>query len=150
MYLFIGSDNVGYSLKKILTSYLTDKGIKFDDIGVYSENDETIYPEIALKGCLGIREGKYQYGILICGTGIGMSITANKIPGIMAALCDNVYGAERAKKSNNANVLTLGRHIVGPELAKKLVDAWLKSEFQEKGSTKKVGKIREYEKLFLK
>lgn len=150
LYLFIGSDNVGYPLKKIITDHLTDKGIKFDDIGVYSEDDETIYPEIALKGCLGIRERKYQYGILICGTGIGMSITANKIHGIMASLCDNVYSAERAKKSNNANVLTLGRHIVGPELAKKLVDAWLKSEFEGEGSTKKVEKIREYEKLFLK
>jgi len=150
LYLFIGSDNVGYPLKKIITNYLTDKGIEFDDIGVYSENDETIYPEIALKGCLGIRDGKYQYGILICGTGIGMSITANKIPGIMAALCNNIYSAERAKGSNNANVLTLGRHTVSPELAKKLVDAWLKNEFQGKGSTKKVEKIREYEKLFLK
>jgi len=150
LYLFIGSDNAGYPLKKIITDYLTDKGIKFDDIGVYSENDETIYPEIALKGCLGIKERKYQYGILICGTGIGMSITANKIPGIMAALCYNIYSAERAKGSNNANVLTLGRHIVGPELAKKLVDTWLKSEFQGEGSTKKVEKIREYEKLFLK
>ena len=150
MYLFIGSDNAGYPLKKTITDFLTDKGIKFDDIGVYSENDETIYPEIALKGCLGIRERKYQYGILICGTGIGMSITANKIPGIMAALCDNIYSAERAKGSNNANILTLGRHIVGPELAKKLVDAWLISEFQGEGSTKKVEKIREYEKLFLK
>ena len=150
MYLFIGSDNVGYPLKKIITNYLTDKGIEFDDIGVYSESDKTIYPEIALKGCLGIREGKYQYGILICGTGIGMSITSNKIPGIMASLCDNIYSAERAKKSNNANVLTFGRHIVGPELAKKLVDAWLKSEFQGEGSKKKVEKIREYEKLFLK
>jgi len=150
LYLFIGSDNVGYPLKKIIANYLTDKGIEFDDIGVYSENDETIYPEIALKGCLGIRERKYEYGILICGTGIGMSITANKIPGIVAALCDNIYSAERAKKSNNANVLTFGRHIVGPELAKMLVDAWLKSEFQGKGSTKKVEKIREYEKLFSK
>lgn len=150
LYLFVGSDNAGYPLKKVVTDYLTDKGIKFDDIGVYSEDDETIYPEIALKGCLGIRERKYQYGILICGTGIGMSITANKIHGIMASLCDNVYSAERAKRSNNANVLTLGRHIVGPELAKKLVDAWLKSEFEGEGSTKKVEKIREYEKLFLK
>ncbi len=150
MYLFVGSDNAGYPLKKVITDYLTDKGIKFDDIGVYSEDDETIYPEIALKGCLGIRERKYQYGILICGTGIGMSITANKIHGIMASLCDNVYSAERAKRSNNANVLTLGRHIVGPELAKKLVDAWLESEFEGEGSTKKVEKIREYEKLFLK
>ena len=137
-------------MKKIITNYLTDKRIKFDDIGVYSENDEIIYPEIALKGCLGIRERKYQYGILICGTGIGMSITANKIPGIMAALCDNIYSAERAKKSNNANVLTLGRYTVGPELAKKLVNTWLKSEFQGEGSTKKVEKILEYEKLFLK
>ncbi len=150
MYLFIGSDSVGYPLKKDITDYLTDKGIKFDDIGVDSENNETIYPEIALKGCLGIREGKYQYGILICGTGIGMSITANKIPGIMASLCDNIYSAERAKMSNNANILTLGRHTVGSELARRLVDTWLKSEFQGKGSTRKVEKIREYEKLFLK
>lgn len=150
LHLFIGSDSVGYPLKKTITDYLTNKGIKFDDIGVYSEKDETIYPEIAFKGCLGIKERKYQYGILICGTGIGMSITANKIPGIMAALCDNIYSAERAKGSNNANILTLGRHIVGPELAKKLVDAWLISEFQGEGSTKKVEKIREYEKLFLK
>ena len=149
MNLFVGSDNVGYPLKKNITDYLTDKEIKFDDIGVYSKNDETIYPEIAFKGCLGIKDGKYQYGILICGTGIGMSITANKIPGIMAALCDNVYSAERAKKSNDANVITLGRHIVGPELAKKIVDIWLKSEFQGRGSTKKVETIREYEKLFL-
>lgn len=150
LHLFIGSDSVGYPLKKTITDYLINKGIKFDDIGVYSEKGETIYPEIAFKGCLGIKEGKYQYGILICGTGIGMSITANKIPGIMAALCDNIYSAERAKGSNNANILTLGRHIVGPELAKKLVDAWLISEFQGEGSTKKVEKIREYEKLFLK
>ena len=85
--------------KKIITNYLTDKRIKFDDIGVYLENDEAIYPEIAFKGCLRIRERKYQYRILICGTGIGMSITANKIPGIMAALCDNIYSAEQAKKT---------------------------------------------------
>lgn len=99
MNLFIGSDNVGYPLKKIITNYLTDKRIKFDDIGVYSENDEIIYPEIAFKGCLGIKERKYQYGILICVTGIGISITANKISGIMAALCNNIYSAERAKKT---------------------------------------------------
>ena len=68
----------------------------------------------------------------------------------MAALCDNVYSAERAKKSNDANVLTLGRHIIGPELAKKLVDVWLENKFQGKGSTKKVEKIREYERLFFK
>ena len=150
MYLFVGSDNIGYPLKKVIVNYLRDREIEFDDIGVYSENDEVIYPEIAFKGCLGIREGKYQYGILVCGTGIGMSITANKIPGIMAALCDNVYSAERAKKSNDANVLTLGRHIIGPELAKKLVDVWLENKFQGKGSTKKVEKIREYERLFFK
>jgi len=150
LYLFIGSDKVGYPLKKVITRHLADKKIEFDDIGVYSENDETIYPEIAFKGCRGIKEGKYQCGILICGTGIGMSITANKIPGIMASLCDNIYSAERAKGSNNANVLTLGRHTLGPELAKRLVDLWLETEFQGKGSIKKVEKIREYEKLFLK
>jgi ribose 5-phosphate isomerase B len=117
---------------------------------VFSENEEVLYPDVALKACMGIKEGKYQYGILVCGTGIGMALAANKIPGIYAACAHDIYSAERAKKSNNSNVLTLGRHIVGPELAKKLVDAWLESDFQGGRSLPKVERIREIEKKFLK
>ncbi|MDK2896720.1 MAG: ribose 5-phosphate isomerase [Candidatus Atribacteria bacterium] len=150
MYLFIASDHFGYPLKKVIVEHLREKKIEFEDLGVNSEEEVVDYPDVALKACLGIKEGKYQYGILICGTGIGMALAANKIPGVYAACAHDIYSAERAKKSNNSNVLTMGRHIVGPELAKKLVDAWLESEFQGGRSLPKVTKIKEIEKQYLK
>jgi len=150
MYLVIASDHFGYPLKQVIVEYLKTKGVEFEDLGVFSESEEALYPDVALKACMGIKEGKYQYGILVCGTGIGMALAANKIPGIYAAFAHDIYSAERAKKSNNSNVLTLGRHIVGPELAKKLVDAWLESDFQGGRSLPKVERIKEIEKKFLK
>lgn len=150
MYLAIASDHFGYPLKVVLVEHLKGKSLEFEDLGVFSENEVVDYPDVALKLCLGIQAGKYRYGILICGTGIGMALVANKIPGIYAACAHDIYSAERAKKSNNSNVLTLGRHIVGPELAKMLVDAWLSSEFQGGRSLPKVEKIREIEKKFMK
>lgn len=150
MFLVIASDHFGYPLKQVIVDYLKEKSIEFEDLGVFSEEEVVDYPDIALQACLGIREGKYQYGILICGTGIGMALTANKIPGIYAACAHDIYSAERAKKSNNTNVLTLGRHIVGPELAKMLVDTWLRSTFQGGRSTPKVEKIRQIEKTYMK
>lgn len=150
VYLVIASDHFGYPLKEAIVDHLREKGVEFDDLGVFSEEEVIDYPDIALRACLGIREGKYEYGILICGTGIGMAMVANKIPGIYAACAHDIYSAERAKKSNNTNVLTLGRHIVGPELAKMLVDAWLRSSFQGGRSAPKVEKIRQIEKNYLK
>jgi ribose 5-phosphate isomerase B len=150
VYLVIASDHFGYPLKQVIVDHLREKGVEFEDIGVSSEEDIVDYPDVALRACLGIREGRYQYGILICGTGIGMAMAANKIPGIYAACAHDIYSAERAKKSNNANVLTLGRHIVGPELAKMLVDAWLASSFQGGRSTPKVEKIRAIEQRYMK
>lgn len=150
MYLAIASDHFGYPLKVVLVEHLKGKSLEFEDLGVSSEEEVVDYPDMALKLCLGIKSGKYQYGILVCGTGIGMALAANKIPGIYAACAHDIYSAERAKKSNNSNVLTLGRHIVGPELAKMLVDAWLESDFQGGRSLPKVEKIREIEKKFMK
>lgn len=150
MYLVIASDHFGYPLKQVIVDYLKEKSIEFEDLGVFSEEEVVDYPDIALRACLGIRGGKYQYGILICGTGIGMALAANKIPGIYAACAHDVYSAERAKKSNNTNVLTLGRHIVGPELAKMLVDTWLRSSFQGGRSAPKVEKIHQIEKTYMK
>ena len=92
-----------------------------------------------------MREGKHQRGILICGTGIGMAIVANKVPGIRAAQCHDTYSAERARKSNNAQVMTLGARVVGPELARSIVNSWLNSEFEGGGSLEKVEKISYYE-----
>lgn len=150
MYLVVASDHFGYPLKQAIVDHLKGKNVEFEDIGVFSEEEVVDYPDIALRACLGIREGKYQYGILVCGTGIGMAMVANKIPGIYAACAHDIYSAERAKKSNDANVLTLGRHIVGPELAKMLVDAWLASHFQGGRSTPKVEKIRQIEKTYMR
>ena len=150
MYLAIAPDHFGYSLKAVLVEYLKSKGVEFEDLGFFLEDEVVDYPDVALKLCLGIRAGKYQYGVLVCGTGIGMTLAANKVPGIYATCAHDIYSAERAKKSNNANVLTLGRHVVGPELAKTLLDAWLGSEFQGGRSLPKVEKIREIEKKFMK
>ncbi|HSV30423.1 MAG TPA: ribose 5-phosphate isomerase B [Atribacteraceae bacterium] len=150
MYLFIASDHFGYPLKKVLVDHLREKNVEFADLGVTSEEMETNYPDVALAGCRMLREGKYQYGILVCGTGIGMALAANKISGVYAACAHDIYSAERAKKSNNCNVLCLGRHVVGPELAKMLVDAWLASEFGGGRSAPKVQRIKEIEEQFMK
>ena len=150
MSLFLASDHFGFPLKKVIAEHLHKKGVEFEDLGVNSEDEVIDYPDIALKACLTITEGKHQYGILVCGTGLGMAMAANKIPGIYAAPAHDIYSAERAKKSNDSNVMTLGRHIVGPELAKMLVDAWLGSEFGGGRSLPKVQKIREIEKKYMK
>jgi ribose 5-phosphate isomerase B len=84
----------------------------------------------------------------MCGTGIGMAITANKVPGVRAATCHDTYSAERARKSNDAQILTMGARVIGPELAKTIVDAWLKSEFEGGGSTRKVERMAEYDEKF--
>ena len=92
-----------------------------------------------------IKEGKHKRGILICGTGIGMSIVANKVTGIRAAQCHDTYSAQRARKSNNAQIISLGARVIGPELAKEIVAAWLASEFEGGGSAPKVERIGYYE-----
>ena len=103
-------------------------------------------PRVIIRECAAVAAGSEERGVLLCGTGIGMSIVANKVPGIRAALCHDAYSAERAVKSNNAQILTMGARVIGPELAKTVVDAWLRSEFEGGGSAPKVLLINEYEK----
>ena len=100
------------------------------------------------RGCCEVAEGKYERGILVCGTGIGMAITANKVPGIRAAVCHDPYSAERARKSNDAQILCMGERVIGKELAKCLVDIWLKAEFSGGGSIPKVKRIGEVEQYY--
>jgi ribose 5-phosphate isomerase B len=138
--IIIGSDQNGFALKNTVIEYLKSKNIDISDIGVYDENPVN-YPEIAEKLALKIADGSYERGILICGTGIGMAIVANKIPGVRAAVCHDIYSAERARKSNDAQIMTMGAQIVGPELAKLIVDGWIKSEFTGGRSTPKVDMI---------
>ena len=147
--IVMGCDEAGFQLKEKLKDYLLNIGNSVKDYGVYDTNP-VLYPEIAVKVAKDIAEGKHERGILICGTGIGMAITANKVPGIRAAVCHDPYSAERARKSNNAQIMTLGARVVGEELAKNLVAIWLKSEFQGGGSTEKIERISEYEKEFFK
>ena len=147
MALAIGSDEAGFYLKEALMKFLTEKGLEVTDYGVY-DTTPVLYPDIAVKVARAIADGRHDRGILVCGTGIGMAITANKVPGIRAAVCHDAYSAERARKSNNAQIMTLGARVIGEELAKTLVDVWLQSEFQGGGSTQKVERISQYEREF--
>ena len=145
--LVLGCDNAAVDLMKEIKSLLADQGIPFTDMGVQSSSDDTAYPNVAQKVVEEIaRSGYHKEGILICGTGIGMSITANKYPGIYAAVCHDAYSAERARLSNNTNVLCMGARVVGPELAKKIVKEWLNLEFQGGRSIPKVEIIHKIER----
>lgn len=145
--LVIGCDNAAVALKNEIKKFLSQQGLTVEDLGVDSEADSTAYPLVAQKVSETIIQSGYQKeGILICGTGIGMAITANKFPGIYAAVCHDSYSAERARLSNNSNVICMGARIIGPELAKKVLKEWLGLEFKDGRSTDKLAKIKDIEK----
>lgn len=114
------------------------------------EGEKTYYPDIAYKVASAIASGKFERGILICGTGIGMAIVANKVPGVRAAVCHDPYSAERARKSNNAQILTMGARVIGPELGKTILKIWLESEFTGGPSAEKVKRIEYYDNMLRK
>lgn len=146
MQLVIGCDEAAYRLKIIIENYLNERypSIKITDIGA-NKGEEVLYPDIAYQAAKGIKQGKYDRGILLCGTGIGMSISANKVKGVRAAVCHDPFSAERSRKSNNAQILCMGERIIGVELAKCIVDIWMNSEFSGGNSEKKVNRICELE-----
>lgn len=144
----IGCDEAAFDLKQTIIEFLNSLGYETEDYGVYNK-DASLYPDTAVKVASAVSEGEHDRGILLCGTGIGMAISANKVPGIRAAVCHDSYSAERARKSNDAQIMTMGARVVGCELAKQLVGIWMKSEFQGGGSTAKVDKIMEYEQCFI-
>ena len=144
MKIAIGSDHLGLELKNMIRDFLKDKEIEVNDFGTISK-EPIDYPDIAKKVAKAVAKNDYERGILICGTGIGMAIAANKVKGIRAAVCHDLYSAERSRKSNNAQIMAIGALIIGPELAKKLVEVWLNSEFQGGRSERKVKKIMEIE-----
>lgn len=149
--IVIGCDNAGVVLKNGLIGLLEEKGVAYEDIGVACETDDTPYPLIAHRVAQQIITSNYSCdGILICGTGIGMAITANKYPGIYAAVCHDIYSAERARLSNNTNILCLGARVIGPELAKKILAEWLALEFKGGRSLPKVEIIKEIERMTMK
>jgi ribose 5-phosphate isomerase B len=145
----IGSDHMGVELKNTLVQHLKEKGCEVEDMGV-SDTSPVDYPDIGIKVAEAVGRGEYERGILVCGTGAGMAITANKVPGIRAVSVNDPYTAERAMASNNAQVITFGQQIVGPAVAKMLTDIWLAAEFQGGRSAPKVAKIDALDAKFRK
>lgn len=140
--IVIGCDNAAYEMKLKLIAYLEDKGVTVEDKGCDSSEDLVNYPTIAKRVCEEIIDSGYsKKGVLVCGTGIGMAISANKFKGIRAAVCHDAYSAERSILSNNGNILCMGARIIGLELAKKIVDEWISLEFKDGSSTSKVEEI---------
>ena len=150
MKIAIGCDSAALSLKNTLKEFLDEQGVENRDFGVNSEDDLEYYPNIAERVALAVASGDFDRGILVCGTGLGMAITANKVPGIRAATCHDVYSAERARKSNNAQIITMGARVIGPESAKTVLSAWLDSEFAGGGSAPKVQCIIDIEQKYLR
>jgi len=143
--ILLGCDEAAFQLKETIKAYLQSKNVDVVDYGVHS-TDPVDYPDIALTVANEVAAGKSDRAILMCGTGIGMAISANKVPGVYAAQAHDTFSAERARKSNNAQVLTMGARVIGPELAKQIVDHWLASEFAGGASARKVDKIAAIEK----
>lgn len=137
----IGCDEAALHLKNTLIAHLsTTHKIAVEDFGVYDEKP-SLYPKIAYTVAKQVAAKKFERAILLCGTGIGVNIVANKVNGVRAACCHDVFSAERARKSNNAQIITMGARVIGPELAKVILDAWLNAEFQGGGSQEKVDLI---------
>jgi ribose 5-phosphate isomerase B len=145
----IGADEAAYELKEIIKEYVTSLGYPVKDYGVF-DAQAVLYPDIALTVAQGVAAGEHARGILLCGTGIGMAITANKVPGIRAAVCHDPYSAQRSRMSNDCQIMAMGSRVIGEELAKALVKIWLEAEFQGGRSTPKVERINEIERQFRK
>lgn len=136
----IGCDHGGFELKGHIIKHLEEKGIEVKDYGTYTE-ESVDYPDCAAPVCKAVQSGELEKGILICGTGIGISIAANKYKGIRAALCSDVYSAKMSKQHNNAQIICLGGRVTGRELAFMIVDTWLSTEFEggrHEGRIKKI------------
>ncbi|MCD8141491.1 MAG: RpiB/LacA/LacB family sugar-phosphate isomerase [Planctomycetaceae bacterium] len=147
MRIAIGCDKLAVELKQHLINAFTQKGHQFVDMGV-KPGEDIDYPEIGEKVAAEVAAGGCERGILICGTGIGMAISANKVPGIRAAVCHDIYSTERSILSNNAHILCLGALVVGHATATALVDKWLSLAFIEGPSSGKISKISKIERKY--
>jgi len=137
----VGSDHGGLDLKETVISVLRSLGHEVDDLGTYDRNS-CDYPDYAQKVAEGVAAGRYDRGVLICGTGLGMSIAANKVPGIRAAVCNEIYMARMARAHNDANVLCLGARVVGPGVAEEIVRTFFTVEHEGGRHARRVEKIR--------
>lgn len=144
--ILIASDHAGFILKEKLRRYLEAKGIEVKDLGTYSK-ERCDYPQFAFSLAKGISGGKFKQGVLICKSGIGNSIVANKLPGVRAALCYNLKAARLSREHNDSNVLVLGAGFVKAGLAKKMLTVWLKTKFSGGRHERRLNQIRKIEKM---
>ena len=145
----IASDHGGFNLKDAIKKHLEEKGIEYKDFGTH-EPVSVDYPDYGEKVAEAVVNGECEKGIIICGTGLGISISANKVPGIRAALCTDTYMAKMSREHNNANILALGERVVGIGLALEIVDMYLQTDFLGGRHGTRVDKIMEIEKKHLK
>lgn len=149
--IVIGCDNAAVKMKNELVAFMEKKGYTVENMGCDSEDDNIYYPYVAEKVCREIINSNYEkHGVLICGTGLGMAMTANKFKGIRAGVCHDIFSAERLKLSNNGNVICMGERVIGMELAKRILEKWLELDFVNGASTAKVDAMIEVELMNLK
>ncbi|MFB3922253.1 MAG: RpiB/LacA/LacB family sugar-phosphate isomerase [Terriglobia bacterium] len=146
MRIAIDSDDAGIELKKIIAEHLRSLGVEVEDLNLLGTK-KVDYPDVGYNLARRIATKEFDRGVLICGTGLGMAMIANKVEGVYAGVCHDVYSAERLCKSNNAQVLTMGARVVGPELARTIATAWVRSDFEPGRSGPKVARMRELEEL---
>ncbi len=144
MVIALGSDHGGFTLKQAMIDHLKETGIEFKDFGVYCA-ESADYPDIAIQVAEAVARGDYEKGVLFCGTGIGISIAANKVQGIRAANCHDVFSAQMSREHNNANILTMGERVIGSGLAAMILDIWLSTDFAGGRHARRVDKITAYE-----
>ena len=145
MRIIIGSDHGGYALKEVVKQHLIEQGHEVFDQGTHNGETSVDYPDYGRPVADAVVAGEYNLGIVICGTGIGISLAANKVKGARAALCTNGYMARMARAHNNANILAMGGRVIGPDLARDIVDVFLSTGFDGGRHARRVGKIMEIE-----
>lgn len=144
MKVAIGSDHGGFNLKQEIKSLLEEMEIEYEDVGCHDESSVD-YPDFAIPVAEKVANGEFERGIVICGTGIGVSISANKVKGIRCALVHDVFSAKATRQHNDSNVLAIGERVIGPGLAREIVKTWLEEEYEGGRHERRVGKITEYE-----
>ncbi len=127
--IIMGCDHAAFQLKEVLKKFLTDKGYAVEDVGAFSI-DSVDYPDIGIQVATQVSQGKYDRGILLCGTGLGMSMVANRFGHVRAALCNDLFSAAMSRRHNNANVLVMGGRVIGDVLAREIVQTWLDTPFE--------------------
>ncbi|MBA7635596.1 putative sugar phosphate isomerase YwlF [subsurface metagenome] len=145
MHIAIGCDHRGLNLKRVIMDLLSQEGHSYEDFGCY-DTAAVDYPDIGGKVAQAVAEGRFEHGILVCSTGIGMSMVANKVPGVRAAACHDAFSACRSREHNNANVLCLGEWGVGEGLAREIVKAYLGAQFEGGRHARRLEKMRDLER----